>query len=130
MSGGRRLGRLWRCRTGGTAVEFAFVAPALLLLLLGIMEVGRLFWCDASLNYAVQQAARCAALQAPNSPCPDQASIQANARQAYPQLATATFTVDQKAPCGVQVSGQLTYAFLVWPLSKPRPVLSASACHA
>ena len=129
MSAGRSLTRLWRCRRGNTAIEFALIAPLLLLLLLGVMEVGQLFWCAASLNYAVQQAARCAALDAPNSTCTTQANIQSQARQAYPQLAQATFTL-ATAPCGAQVSAQLTYAFVAWPLSQPRPVLTASACHA
>jgi Flp pilus assembly protein TadG len=48
---------------GGTAViEFALVFPLLLLVLAALIDFGRWFWVQAALNYAVQAAARCAAL--------------------------------------------------------------------
>lgn len=34
------LSRLARCREGSTAVEFAFVGPALILMMMGIFQVG------------------------------------------------------------------------------------------
>lgn len=45
-------------RRGATAVEFALLAPFLLLLLIGTMEVGRAFWIDSSLQYAAEETSR------------------------------------------------------------------------
>ncbi len=58
----RALARLLRAERGTAATEFALVLPALLLLLLGIMEFGRFMWVDNTLRHAVQEGARCAAL--------------------------------------------------------------------
>lgn len=43
---------------GATAIEFAFVAPVLFLLILGIIEFGLLFATQASLEGAASDAAR------------------------------------------------------------------------
>lgn len=47
-----------RGRRGAAALEFAFVAPLFVLLLLGVMEVGFDLFVQRTLNVAVQQAAR------------------------------------------------------------------------
>ena len=39
-------------------IEFAFLAPALFVFVLGIVEGGRMFYVRQSLEYATQQAAR------------------------------------------------------------------------
>lgn len=50
------------CVRGATAIEFALLAPVFLLLLFGIIEVGRLLWVKQVLTEASFSAARCAAL--------------------------------------------------------------------
>jgi Flp pilus assembly pilin Flp len=51
------------CRErGAAAVEFAIIFPILLLLVLGLIEVGRAIWTQTTLDYAVQAAARCVAI--------------------------------------------------------------------
>jgi Flp pilus assembly protein TadG len=45
-------------RNGVAAIEFAVVAPLLFTLLLGIVDVGRMFYVRQSLEYATEQAAR------------------------------------------------------------------------
>jgi len=50
--------RLFRCRRGATAVEFGLVAPAFLVMVLGAVEVGRAMWIKATLQFAVEEAAR------------------------------------------------------------------------
>jgi Flp pilus assembly protein TadG len=52
------LGALWRDRTGGAAIEFAIVGPVLFTLLLGGVDVGRMFYVRQGLEYATEQAAR------------------------------------------------------------------------
>lgn len=50
---------------GATAIEFALLAPVFLMLLFGIIEVGRLMWVKQVLTETAFNAARCAALAAP-----------------------------------------------------------------
>ena len=50
--------RLFRCRLGATAVEFGLVAPAFLIMVLGTVEVSRAMWIKATLQFAVEEAAR------------------------------------------------------------------------
>ncbi len=45
---------------GVAAVEFALIVLPLLLMVLGIIDGGRMLWTQNSLQYAVEQAARCA----------------------------------------------------------------------
>lgn len=47
----------WRQR-GSSAVEMAIVAPMLLLMLIGLIELSLLFFADLSMQYAVREAAR------------------------------------------------------------------------
>jgi Flp pilus assembly protein TadG len=53
------MGRsLWRCRGGATAVEFAFVGPVFLIMVLGIVELGRAMWIKNTLQFAVEETSR------------------------------------------------------------------------
>src|SRR5437762_1171833 len=45
-------------RRGSAVIEFAVVAPLLFTLLLGAIDVGRMFYVRQSLEYATEQAAR------------------------------------------------------------------------
>ena len=45
-------------RRGVAALEFAFVGPVLFTILLGIVEMGRMFYVRELLEYATEQAAR------------------------------------------------------------------------
>lgn len=49
---------LWRCRGGATAVEFAFVGPIFLIMVLGIVEMGRAMWIKNTLQFAVEETTR------------------------------------------------------------------------
>ena len=53
-----RLRALWRSERGATAIEFALVAPCVIILLLSIVEVGVLSFVAACLDNAVASAAR------------------------------------------------------------------------
>ncbi len=53
-----RLGRLRRRTDGSTVLEFAFVAPVLILLLFGTMEVGMIFFADSLLEGGLREASR------------------------------------------------------------------------
>jgi Flp pilus assembly protein TadG len=47
-----------RDRTGAMAVEFAFVAPVFLVMLIGLIEFGRMFWIRSTIQFAVEETAR------------------------------------------------------------------------
>src|SRR5262249_49875900 len=89
--------RLIGARRGTTAVEFALIALPLLLLLLGIIEFGRMLWTQSALHYAVQEAARCAAVN-PGT-CAGSSATQnyAVARAGGLNLSPAVFTVSSPA---------------------------------
>ncbi len=54
----RKLGRLRRRDDGSTMLEFAFVAPVLIVLLFGGMEVGMIFFADSLLEGGLREASR------------------------------------------------------------------------
>jgi Flp pilus assembly protein TadG len=49
---------LLRCDRGVAALEFAIVAPLFMLLLVAVMEFGRMYWVRDSVQYAAEQTAR------------------------------------------------------------------------
>jgi Flp pilus assembly protein TadG len=59
----RRLLRLWHRREGAAAAEMALVAPMLLILLFGSVELGNYFYSEHKLVKAVRDGARFAARQ-------------------------------------------------------------------
>lgn len=60
--------RLFRCERGASASEFALVLPLLLLLLLGMIDVGRFLWEVNQAEKATQVGARFAVVTTPVSP--------------------------------------------------------------
>ena len=53
-----RLRGFWACTRGVAALEFGIVAPIFLLILIAIIELGRLHWVRNSVEYAAEQTAR------------------------------------------------------------------------
>lgn len=53
---------LFRNTRGATAIEFALVAPAFVALIMGIAQLGLLFFANAGLNNALAEGARLATL--------------------------------------------------------------------
>lgn len=58
MTFGGLTARLARDLKGGAILEFAVLAPLLFTLILGGVDVGRMFYVRQSLEYATEQAAR------------------------------------------------------------------------
>jgi Flp pilus assembly protein TadG len=59
----RAIRRASRCTRGVTVIEFAIVAPVLMLLLMGLFDVAHTVYVKAQLNGLVQKAARDSTLQ-------------------------------------------------------------------
>jgi Flp pilus assembly protein TadG len=54
----RLVGALSGDSRGSAMIEFAFLCPVLFAILLGIVEMGRMFYVRQALEYATQEAAR------------------------------------------------------------------------
>src|SRR5262249_19067060 len=104
------------CEDGSPAVEFALLAPALILFIFGIFELGRALWLQNALDYSVSAAARCASLN--GSVCSGQVTIYA-ASQSGADIDSSIFGYNNAAACGCQVTA--TYTF---PLRVPWTTLS------
>jgi Flp pilus assembly protein TadG len=126
-------------RAGATMVEFAIAASLFLLLILGVVEGGRGLWTMNALNYAVQQAARCASINA--TACGNQTDIQAFAIHVSAALVpNATFSVGQYSDyscttttgVAAQVKAKKVSASYLMKLHIPfvsmQPTLAASSC--
>ena len=110
------IARLWRSARGGTAVEFALVAPTFLIFLFLILDGGRMLFAKQALNELASAAARCAALKAPG--CITDSAIQTwavNRGARRSALVLATSDVTPLASCTgrtgswEQVTIRLTY---------------------
>lgn len=89
------LGRLWRCRRGSLAVEFAITAPILLLCLLGIAELGMAVTERMRLASAVRAGVQAASLHPE-----DAAVVRTAVEKAAPQLVADRLTVQLTRACG------------------------------
>jgi len=126
---GWRHRRRKRRTDGATAVEYALVLPALLLFVLGIIDVSRLLWTYTTLHRAVEAAARCGAVN--EIDCVSSGQIQSYAAaQAWGMTITpGAFTVSNPA-CGVQVQANYDFTFIIpWMLGSSTLGLRATACY-
>ena len=113
---------------GAAAVEFAMVLPAFAVLIVGTIFVCQLMFETASMKYAVEAAARCAAVN--TSTCSSASTTQTYAASKYygPAHPAPTFTASS-ATCGQNVSASVTYVLKTGITSISIP-LTASACFA
>jgi Flp pilus assembly protein TadG len=122
------LGRLLRDCGGSTATEFALVAPALCLTVLGIMEFGRMAWTQLALNYAVEEAARCASVTPATCGTSSQIASYAASKISARYVPASNFT-GTTATCGHKVTASFRYPFVATGLFSLRPTLHAKACY-
>jgi len=126
--GARKLASLLAARDGVTALEFALVSPALVLLLIGAVDLSRAHHTRSALQSAVEQAARCAAVD--STQCGTEANIKAYAAGRMPSAnipASAFSTV--LTTCGRQVSASTNFS-LHLPYPAPSTVtLTARSCY-
>jgi Flp pilus assembly protein TadG len=127
-----RLVGLAKACDGTAAVETAVVLIPFLLLLFGMIEGGFLIWTQSNLQFAVEAAARCAAVNP--TVCGSTAAIQSYAASQIVGLpiTTSSFSVSQPT-CGWQVSIVYPYSssgFIVPALFSGALNLNASSCHA
>ena len=120
--------RLCRCRTGAAALEFALVAMPFLMLVFAIVEFSRVAWTQSALQFAVERAARCAAVNA--SACGTQEQVRAYA--ASQMLAPSALAADfshAAAACGHEVSATKTISLFLMGEGSPSLTLTARSCR-
>jgi Flp pilus assembly protein TadG len=139
------LSTLGRAQHGAVLVEFALVAPVFLVLLFGVIEVGRAFWTQQALHQTAIVGARCMAL--PQSACASAVTytydatktmtyVQQAANQWGLSLSSSDIMQNNTANCGGQsgfseVSVAIIYRSVVPQLLKIRNggiPLTATAC--
>jgi Flp pilus assembly protein TadG len=111
--------------SGATAVEFALVAPIVILLTVGIFYLCAALFIAGSMHYAVEEGARCASVK--TSICPNAGATVAYTRSRYFAPGAPAFTY-AAAPCGNTVSASLNYAMDLGLTSVIVPI-SATACY-
>lgn len=127
MRATRKFGEFLRNTGGSPAVEFAVVAPVFLAMMIGTIYASVLFFVDGSLQNAVEDAARCAAVK--TNVCPDNSSTQTYALSHFygSSVLTPTFTAST-ASCGHTVSATASYSF-DFGLKKVAVPISATSCY-
>ena len=112
---------MWRrlqAQRGAAAVEFAFIVPLLVLLVLGIAEFGHAFQVQGTLSAAAREGARAMALQ--NDPAAARTAVRDAAPTLDPALTNAQITVTPAAcptttgatPVNVRVTVEYPMPFL------------------
>lgn len=114
--------------SGATTVEFALVMIPFLLLIFGTIEFSRLVWTQSSLQYAVERAARCAAIDTVNCGTPAQIQNYAVAHMLAPGVPSSAFSSATVA-CGISVTASTNFTFILTFVA-PAPVpLNAKSCY-
>ena len=120
------LADIRRDERGGAAVEYALVLPVFITLIVGALCAGNLLFAINGLHYAVQDAARCAAVK--TTICADSSTTVSYAQSRYsgPNIAP-NFTFSTSG-CGHTVHGSASYPLMLGAYTINVPI-SASACY-
>ena len=117
---------LARNQSGSSVIQMAFIAPAMLMFILGIMEIGRVMWLQNALDYSVVEAARCLS----NSPATCSSASQAQsfaASESGAAFDSSVFTVTTSS-CGNKVTASypvtLNIPYVDWSTT-----LTSQACY-
>ncbi len=111
---------------GAAALELSLALPAFLMLILGTINAGRLMFASSSLNYAVEEAARCSAVNAVL--CPTHSTTVSYAQEKYLGPDVDPVFVSSADGCGHTVTVAATFELQVAIMSFDVPI-SASACY-
>jgi len=104
--------KAWRDERGAVLVEFAIIAPIMVLMAVGILDVGTAILQSMSLAFVTQGAAK-AESQSPGT----------GVAWASSQLPAGSFTASTTA-CGARVSGTVAVQTVIVPVGS----VSAVAC--
>lgn len=133
--------RLARAADGTAAIEFALLMPAFLMMFMGVVEFGRLYWTQSTLQQAVEAAARCASFNTSTCDTSDHTKSYAVKAMVGMTVSSSIFTATmyssasptycdsgQTVP-GYEVSASLPFTFIVRGLFPWRLTLTAQSCY-
>lgn len=130
---GRALRRLRSDERGASAIEFAFVAPILIVMTLGAIETARAISAQAAINHAVKETVRFASVRGmasgdPASAAELEAMALAIADLAPDQTTAAAAWVADNSPGGnVTITMQHTFLPVAMPFKQDVFTFEASA---
>ncbi len=112
---------------GASAVEFGLIAPVFFAALIGLVEIGLLFWTQLGLQHATEMAARCASVN--SAVCSNVSAVQnyAASQVIGLSLPASTFSV-ATLTCGNQVTASYNFLSISAYFGVPVLTLSAKAC--
>jgi Flp pilus assembly protein TadG len=117
---------LLTCDSGAAALEFAIVGPVFIMMLFGIVYLGMLLFSMASMQFAVEEGARCASVK--TTVCTDStATINYTKAAYYGPVSTPSFTY-ANAACGHSVTSSTNFSLFIGTATITVP-LSAAACY-
>lgn len=139
MTPASRANGFLRASDGATAIEFALVVGPLILLIIGVIEVGRLIWSGHALEEVAIEGARCVGIRAPGCgsgevvvPASATAFVQQAARAWGLALAPENISLATDAGCAVQTGFlrvAVTYSFVSVLPGLSGTELAAEACY-
>ena len=113
---GRQTVKSFQSEIGAAAVEFALVVPILLLLLVGIIEFGRVYNAQIELTAAARQGVRVMAIQ--NSPSAAKTATEQAAPSLNPSLTDAQIAiVSSPVNTGLCTTGSTVTVTATYPLT-------------
>ncbi|MEJ1159329.1 TadE/TadG family type IV pilus assembly protein [Prosthecomicrobium sp. N25] len=119
--------RLARDRRGVSAVETALAFPVFALFLYALVDLGLMAWSRVSLQFAVEEAARCYSIKSPSClTVRDTQRYAVGATYGF-NATTENFSVGTEG-CGVRVRGFYRYAMMSHIGTSLTTLLSADTC--
>ncbi len=119
-------------RRGSVALEYGLIAPLLLVLVLGIIDTGRLIWIYTTLTRATEAAARCGAINPIRCATAPQIQSYAVAEAWGMTVDPSAFQVATPA-CGLEVRATYNFTSIVPGFDRVAPqgliTLQATACY-
>ena len=116
------------CERGSTAVELGVTLSVFLSMLFGIVNISIVLWTLASLHYAAQTAARCAAVG--STGCTSTSAVQSYALSQYfgRPLGGSNPFVYSATGCGHTVTASYSYSLVIPLIGTYSVPLSTTAC--
>lgn len=111
---------------GGTAIELGLALPIFGMLLFGAIDASQMVGAISGMHYAVEEAARCSAVNATLCGSPTATNTYAQGRYQGPSIAPAFTTTS--TTCGKQVNATATFRLNIAVAILDVP-LSAQACY-
>lgn len=128
----RTIFRLTLGHRSSVALEYGLIAPLLLVLVLGIIDTGRLLWTYTTLYRATEAAARCGAINTTTCATATQIKAYAVAEAWGLTIDASAFTVAAQS-CGLQVSASYDFNSIIPGFTLVAPIglitLQAKACY-